>query len=372
MVKYALLAGILTGSGIYFSYGLQRAAEAFGFRMGKGMRGFLRMLAVLIVIPAMDLWGLWAVVVFYFLAFSLCADGLHWFWKRSRERAGAMPDRRVDWLWASGLLPVLALAAALLYGWWNMHHVIRTSYVVYTEKAIRKEGYRIAFLSDLHYGTTMDAEALARVCGQLQQEQPDLLVLGGDLVDEHTSREALREVFAALAQIRTRYGIYYIYGNHDRNAYADVPNYTEEELEQALASAHITILRDEMVEIENELLLVGRDDPTNPDATGRKSGAALIEGLNQKEYLVLLQHQPCGLQEHAALGFDLQLSGHTHGGQIFPVGWLYRLTGFGEWNYGRTTVGGLTVIVSSGIGGLNYPIRTGRHSEYVMVQLLPS
>lgn len=72
----------------------------------------------------------------------------------------------------------------------------------------------------------------------------------------------------------------------------------------------------------------------------------------------MLEHQPRNLKENSALGFDLQLSGHTHGGQIAPVGWLYRLTGFGEWNYGLTSFDGLTVIVTSGMGGLNYPIRT--------------
>ena len=71
-------------------------------------------------------------------------------------------------------------------------------------------------------------------------------------------------------------------------------------------------------------------------------------------------------------GYDLVLSGHTHGGQIAQVGWLYRLTGFGEWNYGRTSIDGLTVIVTSGMGGLNYPIRTGKHSEYVLVDILPA
>lgn len=134
----------------------------------------------------------------------------------------------------------------------------------------------------------------------------------------------------------------------------------------------IMVLRENAVDIEKELLLVGRDDRTNPDAAGRVSGAALVNGVNQNEYLVLLEHQPRNLKENSALGFDLQLSGHTHGGQIAPVGWLYRLTGFGEWNYGLTSIDGLTVIVTSGMGGLNYPIRTGKHSEYVIVDIIPT
>lgn len=330
------------------------------------------LLTALFVLPAINIWGIWAVVVFHLLAFALCMDGLHIIWNCCRKEKGGTSGNRFDWLWASGLVPVAAVAVMLCYGWWNMHHIVRTSYTVYTDKAIRKEGYRIAFLSDLHYGTTMDAEDLQSICLQIRLERPDILVLGGDLVDEHTSRAEMKEVFETLSQVTTRYGIYYIYGNHDRNAYAKHPNYTAEELTAEVEAAGITILREHAVEIEKELLLVGRDDRTNPDAAGRTSGAALVNGVNQKEYRILLEHQPRDLKENAALGFDLQLSGHTHGGQIAQVGWLYRLTGFGEWNYGRTSIDGLTVIVTSGMGGLNYPIRTGKHSEYVLVDILPA
>ena len=72
----------------------------------------------------------------------------------------------------------------------------------------------------------MNAEALQSICLQIEQERADLLVLGGDLVDEHTSREEMKELFEMLSQVTTQYGIYYIYGNHDRNAYTKHPNYT--------------------------------------------------------------------------------------------------------------------------------------------------
>lgn len=373
MVRYALLVCILSGVGIYFYHWLRRAAEAFGFWPAhQRVRLVLILLAALFVLPAINIWDIWAVVVFHLFAFALCMDGVHIIWKYSKKEKGGISGKWFDWLWASGLVPVVAVVVLLTYGWWNMHHIIRTSYTIYTDKSIRKEGYRIAFLSDLHYGTTMDVEKLQNICLQIKLERPDILILGGDLVDEHTSRAEMKEVFETLSQVTTRYGIYYIYGNHDRNAYAKHPNYTAEELATEIEYAGITILRENAVEIEKELLLVGRDDRTNPDDAGRVSGAALVNGINQNEYLILLEHQPCDLEENRALGFDLQLSGHTHGGQIAPVGWLYRLTGFGEWNYGRTSVDGLTVIVTSGMGGLNYPIRTGKHSEYVLVDILPA
>lgn len=97
------------------------------------------------VFPAVNIWGIWAVVIFHLLAFALCMDGVHSIWKYSRKGKGGVSGKRFEWLWASGLMPTAAVAVLLLYGWWNMHHIVRTSYTVYTDKLIRKEGYRIAF-----------------------------------------------------------------------------------------------------------------------------------------------------------------------------------------------------------------------------------
>ena len=213
----------------------------------------------------------------------------------------------------------------------------------------------------------MNADALQSVYWQIEQERPDLLVLGGDLVDEHTSRAEMEEVFEALSQVTTRYGIYYIYGNHDRNAYAKHPNYTAKELAAEMEAAGITILRENAVEIEKELLLVGRDDRTNPDAAGRVSGAALVNGVNQNEYLVLLEHQPRNLKENSALGFDLQLSGHTHGGQLRLFGWSPVSFTYDEWG-GLYHEGRRHLFVSTGLGGL-LPFRLGISGEIVVITL---
>lgn len=355
-------------AGIYFYFYFKRAVGAAGVRTECGwVRAALAAASAVFVLPAFDIWGIWAVVVLYLLAFALIA-----------ELANAVLPRKVRkgraWgrLYASGVLPAAALLLVLLYGRWNMRHVVEKSYTVYTEKPIRESGYRVALLTDLHFGTTMDAERLETYCSAISRERPDLVVLGGDLVDEHTTREELGEVFAILSRIRSAYGIYYVYGNHDRGLYSEAPDFTAEELDAAVSGAGITILKDESVTIGGELTVIGRDDRTHPECARRASSEALRAQADAEQFLLLVDHQPRDLEKNAALGYDLQLSGHTHGGQIWPVGLISDVLGFGEMNYGYRREGGFQVIVTSGMGGWNYALRTGKHSEYVIVDILPT
>lgn len=367
----SILTNILPGvlallSGLYFYYYFRRIAEFVGIRTElTTVRAGMAVLAAVFVLPAADIWGVWAVVVFHMLFFSVLTDIIH-----AVVRRMGKSKRGWDRLYQSGILPVATVGILLLYGWWNMHHVTETTYTVYTEKDIRENGYRIVFLSDLHYGTTMNAEKLTACCERISGEGADLVILGGDLVDEHTTAEEMREAFEVLSGIRTKYGIYYIYGNHDRGFYEEEPYFSVKELEQAITENGIQILQDEGKTINGELTLIGRDDRTNPEHDRRKSAKSLIAQADQNQFLLLLDHQPKELETNAALGYDLQLSGHTHGGQIWPVGKLCGLLGFGELNYGYRSIGSFQVIVSSGLGGCNYALRTGEHSEYVVVNLL--
>ena len=90
----------------------------------------------------------------------------------------------------------------------------------------------------------------------------------------------------------------------------------------------------------------------------------------ENKFILLLDHQPSELEKNSELGYDLQLSGHTHKGQIWPVGLISELFNFNELEYGYKEIDDFKVIVSSGISGWNYPIRTGSKSEYVIIDIL--
>lgn len=354
-------------AGTYYYFYLKRMAAVLGMQTkAAGSRAVIALAAVLLVAPASDIWGIWAVVILYHLVLSLCVDVINAIIKRSRKEGRIWRK-----LYRSGILPLAALALILGYGYWNMRHVRETDYTVYTDKAIRSEGYRVCLISDLHYGITLDGEELAEYCEKIGEARPDLLVLCGDIVDENTTKEQMQEVFQILGQTDTAYGTYYVYGNHDRGLYSADADFTPQELEAAIGAAGIRILVDERLELNEELTLIGQEDRTNPGKSVLKTPEELLEGADQDHFLLLLEHQPRNLVRNEAAGYDLQLSGHTHGGQIWPVGEISDLLGFGELNYGYRKSGRFQVIVSSGMAGWNYPIRTGAHSEYVMVDILP-
>lgn len=287
-------------------------------------------------------------------------------------RAGGTGRGFARWkkVYSCGLVPLLCLALSMGYGYWNMAHVVETDYTVTTTKNIRQEGYRVALISDLHFGTTMDAEKLQAQCDEIGAAQPDLIVLCGDIVDESTTKAQMQSAAKILGSMASEYGVFYVFGNHDRAWYSDRAEFSAQELEAALTSEGIHVLCDTSYVLNDEFTIIGREDRSFFGGSGRKTQAELLEGVDTSDFLLLLDHQPSELQANAGAGFDLQLSGHTHGGQIWPVGVISDMLGFGELNYGYAQIGDFQVIVSSGIAGWGYAVRTGAHSEFVIVDVV--
>ena len=324
-------------------------------------------LSVLVILPAQNLFVFWALIVLHFLAASAIVDVVRLVLKKS----GHGFHRYVELAWRSGTLAAAVTAVVLGYAYWNMHRVVVTEYTVFTEKEIREEGYDLAFLSDLHFGTTMNPEQLQNYCERIEKEQPDLVVLGGDIVDEASTLEQVKEAFRCLGQIRSTYGTYYVYGNHDKGRYLDACDFTETELEEAITAAGIKILEDETALIGEELCVAGRRDRTDArrDEMERKSSEELLADVSEQRFCILTDHQPREMEENEQAGYDLMLSGHTHAGQMWPVGLITTLFDKDTFNYGRKTIGDMELIVSSGIGGWGYAFRTGKHSEIVVVHV---
>lgn len=211
----------------------------------------------------------------------------------------------------------------------------------------------------------MNQKKLQTYCQSLSKLKPDLVVLGGDIVDEKTSYQQMQEAFETLALIESRFGTYYVYGNHDQARYQKNPSFTAIELKETIEKNNIVILEDKHISIQNELSLVGRANKQVQRLTSNE----LLKGTQQKDYLILLDYQPVDLKSNDRLGYDLQLSGHTHGGQMFLVCWLVETIGFGEMNYGYRHFENMSVIVTSGMAGWGYPLRVGSHSEYVVINI---
>ena len=369
MILFLGFAGLLMiPLGIYVYVLIRRFLEFwFGDRKWVRQKLVSVIAALLITIPCINLFSLWALLVAYFAAASVCLDIV----RLVAKKAGIRYGRWWHGARAGGLAAALAVALATGYGYFNMGHVVATRYTVSTSKQIRPEGNRLVFVSDLHFETTMGLDKLQAYCDRMEAEEPDLVVLGGDIVDEATSLQGVKETFEALAGISSTYGTFYVYGNHDKGRYARDCDFTQEQLAELITASGVKILEDQSVALNGELSITGRRDRSDAgrDQLDRLPSGQLLERLPLEGYHILADHQPRDMEENAEAGYDLMVSGHTHGGQMWPVGLVTTLSDHGTVNYGRRSYGAMKLIVSSGIAGWGYPLRTGKHSEYVVVNI---
>ncbi len=250
------------------------------------------------------------------------------------------------------------------YSMWNMAS-IRPVYRTFTSERLERP-CRIIFFSDLHYGSSQSTETVTAALNRIKAEQPDYLILGGDITDEHTTNEEMRSLYAEIGSL----GIdtYFIYGNHDRQdraSYLGGPEFSEDELKDAIESNGITILYNAMVRPREDLILYGSEDPSRPE---HFIPADEVPAFPDDAYSIYIVHTPPHGNEPAARS-DLELSGHIHAGQFVPMRLIYTLAGLhieGEYPAGDTVL-----LVSPGIAGWYLPIRNESICSYEVIDLLP-
>ncbi len=340
-----------------------------GEQKNKKIKIAVFIVAVAIVVVAIRFIAYGLVILVHILALAGLTELANGIIKLTRKNK----SKPILWnkLYASGIIPVMLTILILIYGFWNMQHVVETDYEVTTSKNIRKEGYEIAMVSDLHYPVSMNGNALKQYCEEISSKNPDLIVLCGDIVDERTNKEEMEEALSILGSMQSTYGIYYVYGNHDKARYSTDPLFTSQDLENTLTDNGIHVLEDSVIPVNDEFVIVGRADVGYGDASHRVDQEKLLEQVDRNDYILLLDHQPKDLKENAKLGIDLQLSGHTHGGQFWPAGIIGEWFGANEQNYGLRKNGDFISIVSSGIAGWGNPFKTAKCSEYVMITVKP-
>lgn len=265
---------------------------------------------------------------------------------------------------AQNLAAILLTAVYLGIGWFMAHHVFVTQYTVETDKALGGD-LRIVEIADAHIGITLDGQGFARQMERVQETSPDLVVIVGDFVDDDTDRQDMLDACRALGGLETAYGVYFVFGNHD-TGYFNYRSFSPEELRRELAANGVTVLEDESILIDGRFWLVGRKDRSRRNRLGAE---ALTADLDPSKYILVLDHQPNDYENEAAAGADLVLSGHTHGGHIFPAGLIGLLSGANDREYGLETRGSTAFLVTSGISGWAIPFKTGARSEFVVIDV---
>lgn len=235
----------------------------------------------------------------------------------------------------------------------------RVMYQKYTFKRLVPEGaqpekrMRLVFFSDLHIGEAMTPDYIARAVKLIQDQQPDLILCGGDFIDHRAVYAYDPRVMASLRSLHAPMGVYYVLGNHE---YRD-------DLEANIrwvSEVGGTLLRDSIAFPGNgPLTLIGRDDWVNGDRKPFEVIANEADPLRGP--VVLMEHTPASIDSIGDSPVDLILCGHTHGGQIWPgqlmVWWRYGMVS------GTRPVGEREVCISSGIGSAGATYRVGTRSE---------
>lgn len=221
---------------------------------------------------------------------------------------------------------------------------------------------RIAAVSDIHLGSIIRKRSIKKLSGMLQKMNPDIVLLLGDIVDGEIGPVLRDDLLQYFTCPKCNDGLFAITGNHE---FIGGGNRTIPYIE----SKGIRVLKDEMVTLEGGIQLIGRID-RDSYRFYRKERLSLGELMKQADTskpVILLDHQPFHLDESARYGVDLQLSGHTHNGQMWPLNYI--TSKIYELSYGYLKKGNSQFIVSSGYGLWGPRVRSGSRSEVLLINV---
>lgn len=248
----------------------------------------------------------------------------------------------------------MLIVGIFIYANINYHHKVRQPLTLKTDKQIGKP-LKIVMLTDLHLGYHNRRAEFSRWVDLMNAEHPDLILIGGDIVD--ISVHPLLEENVAQEFHRLNAPVYACLGNHEYYS-------GDAKARHFYRDAGITLLRDSVAAVDG-INIIGRDDRTNPH---RKSVNELMVMADKSKFTILLDHQPYKLDEAEKAGVDFQLSGHTHYGQVWPISWIE--DAMYEDAYGPLQKGKTQYYVTSGIGIWGGKFRIGTRSEYLVVNLM--
>lgn len=302
----------------------------------------------------------WFALMFYLLMAFLVLDILRLFDFRTHWLAAPLQSGKI------GLIIAAAVLLTVLAGAWNARHPRVTHYDITIPKpAGDLKNIKVIAVSDVHLGTIIHNGRLLRLVDMINREDPDLVLFGGDTIDESVQHFVEQNMAESLKQLHPRLGAYAVFGNHEY--ISGQPEETRYYLEQA----GIHVLKDRWVKVADAFYIAGRDEggyyQHERGQKRRQSIETILHGTDRSCPILLLQHQPVDLQEAADQGVDLMFCGHTHKGQLFPLHYITRSLFEIDWGYLRK--GNLHVIVSSGYGTWGPPIRLGNRPEIVVIDL---
>ncbi|KKS26028.1 MAG: Metallophosphoesterase [Parcubacteria group bacterium GW2011_GWC2_42_6] len=247
-----------------------------------------------------------------------------------------------------------------VYGVWNAFHpIINNISVKISDLPATWQGKKIIMISDVHLGHIYRADFMDKMAEKINAQQPEMILIDGDLFDG-IDGDSLDELVEPLNKLTAPQGVYFVTGNHE--TYLGLSR-----AEHVLNQTKIKILDDE-IELINGLQLIGVSYPAG-NAFNKDVARAIQEaGYNIDLPSILMYHQPTNIADAKKLGIDLQLAGHTHNGQIWPIKFFVQMI-FKGYEYGLHVEENYSEYTSAGLGTWGPPLRTGNRPEIVVIEL---
>lgn len=268
-------------------------------------------------------------------------------------------------------------------GIYHAKHIKVTPYKITVDKsAPDMDSLKIVLLADTHFGYNSGAVHAQEIVDKINEQQPDLVCIAGDIFDnEYDAVREPEKISEILRTIRSKYGVYACWGNHDLNEpilagftfkhkKEDSKQLKDPRMKLFLQNSNIQLLEDEAVLIDNSFYVVGRKDASLIEKIEekRKTPAQLTQKLDKDKTIIVIDHQPKELQDIADAGVDLDLCGHTHDGQTFPGNFTVKF--LWENPCGYLQKGSMHNIVTSGSGVWGPAMRVGTDSEICTINLI--
>lgn len=257
------------------------------------------------------------------------------------------------------ILSLIFTVVLLGYGYYNYRHPKTNIINIALDKPLADDAkpVKIVAVSDLHLGNGTGKTALKRYVKMINEQNPDLILIAGDLIDNSVVPLYTENMMEELSELKAPLGIYMVPGNHEYISGIKASA-------RFIQDTPMQFLRDSVVTLPNGMQLIGRDDRSN---TARRSLQELMAGIDKSNPIILLDHQPYKLTESEAAGVDLQFSGHTHRGQVWPMNWV--TDHIYEQSHGYRQWGNSHIYVSSGLSLWGPPFRIGTESDMAVFHL---
>ena len=258
---------------------------------------------------------------------------------------------------------VFVVTLIILSGYFNTRNInIRILNIEIPKSTSKLNELNIVMAGDIHLSPINDEKFLSNIVTKINSLNPDIVLLPGDIIDDKAEVLKRLNIGESFKMIKSKYGVFASNGNHEFiNGVEDADRFLKEN--------GIEVLRDTIVVIDDAFIISGREDRSITNFTNkkRKSLNSILNGVDRSYPIILLDHTPVNLDQAIKSGIDLQLSGHTHHGQMWPGNIITNLIYEISWGYKK--IANTQYYVTSGAGTWGPPVRKGSTSEIVNIKI---